>query len=104
MADFERVADVKDIPMGESLVIEQGGISVAIFNISGNFHAMNGLCPHQGGPLGEGLVDGHIVTCPWHGWQFDITTGESPLSSTVTQPCYELKVEGDDILLKLPEA
>ena len=104
MTDFERVADVKDIPMGESLVIEQGGHSVAIFNISGNFHAINSLCPHQGGPLGEGLVDGHIVTCPWHGWQFDVTTGESPLNSTVTQPCYELKVEGNDVLLKLPEA
>ena len=54
---------------------------VAVANVAGEFHVIDGLCPHQGGPLGTGTLCGTVLTCPWHGWQFDVTTGK-PVSYT----------------------
>ena len=55
--------------------MEVNGIWIALFNVDGTFYAMDNSCPHAGGPLGEGKVNGGIVECPWHGWRFDIRTG-----------------------------
>ena len=65
----------------------------------GIISAIDGICPHQGGPLAEGLLEGTTVTCPWHGWQFDVCTGKTPLGPKIKQPVYEVKVEGQDVLV-----
>jgi nitrite reductase/ring-hydroxylating ferredoxin subunit len=104
MGTFVRVADVKDIPVSEALVIEEQGHSIAIFNVSGNLHAMNNICPHQGGPLGEGIMDGHNIICPLHGWQFDCRNGEAVGDGHgVSVQVYQVKTEGNDILVEIPD-
>ncbi|HEX4069847.1 MAG TPA: Rieske 2Fe-2S domain-containing protein, partial [Planctomycetaceae bacterium] len=62
----------------------------------------DGICPHQGGPLADGLVEGTTVTCPWHGWQFDIISGKTPLGAKIKQPVYEVKIEEHDVLVAVP--
>jgi nitrite reductase/ring-hydroxylating ferredoxin subunit len=63
---------------------------------------MNATCPHMGGPLGEGDLDGNVVSCPWHGWQFDVMTGNCVIRPGLKQDIYPVKVEGDDLLIDLP--
>ena len=75
---------------------------VALFNVNGTVHAIDGTCTHRGGPLGEGELDGIVVTCPWHGAQFDVTTGAvlgSPAPQGVT--AYKVVVEADTILIEM---
>ena len=64
--------------------------------------AIDGICPHQGGPLADGIVEGTTVTCPWHGWQFDIRSGKTPLGPKIKQPVYEVKIEDQDVLVAVP--
>src|SRR5262245_40984745 len=78
MGLFVKVASVGDIPEGTGVAVEANGRKVALFNVSGSYHAVDGLCPHQGGPLGEGILEGNVVTCPWHFWQFDVVKGHAP--------------------------
>lgn len=103
MAEFVKVATLDQLPEGSALEIEHDGRIFALFHVGGVISAIDGLCPHQGGPLAEGEVTGTIVTCPWHGWQFDIRTGHCTLGTTITQPVFEVRVEGQDILLAIPD-
>lgn len=100
MSDFTSVAKVDDVPDGEGRVVDADGIEVALFNVEGDFHALDNTCIHRGGPLGEGICDDHTVTCPWHGWQFDVTTGECKNSPGESVDSYEVRVEGDEVLVK----
>jgi nitrite reductase (NADH) small subunit len=102
MGEWHRVAAVNDVPPGESRELTAGGRVVALFNVAGTFYALDGICPHAGGPLGEGTLCGAVVTCPWHGWQFDVTTGRHALTPQITQPSLPVKVEGSDILVEIP--
>ena len=72
------------------------------FNIDGKFYAINDVCGHRGGPLAEGEIDGTTVICPWHGWRYNVTTGENELLPALPTEKYEVKVEGEDILVDLP--
>jgi len=93
MAEFRRVADVKDILPGTRAVVKVGDRKVAIFNVEGALYATDNTCPHRGGPLGEGSLYGTTVSCPWHGAQFDVTNGNvlgPPASNGVTS--YSTKV------------
>ena len=69
MTDYIRVIGVKDIAPGSGHVTEINGQSIAIFNVDGTFFALDNTCAHRGGPLGEGELDGEVVTCPWQGWK-----------------------------------
>ena len=97
-----RVASVAEIPVGAGKEIVAAGRIVAVFNVEGAFHALDGICPHAGGPLGKGRMAGCVVTCPWHGWQFDVTTGRHRLNAALTQPSFPVSVEGDDLYVELP--
>jgi nitrite reductase/ring-hydroxylating ferredoxin subunit len=98
-----RVAAVSDVPPGSSKEVLAGDQVVALFNVDGKFYALDGVCPHAGGPLGEGTLRGAIVTCPWHGWQFDVTNGQNCLNARLTHKCYPAVVQGDDILVEIPD-
>ena len=100
MADFVTVANIKDIKEGEGKTIETNGKTIALFNVSGQFHAIDNTCKHAGGPLGEGICEGNVVTCPWHGWKYDVTTGISPDNPQVKMDKYEVKVEGEEVKVK----
>ncbi|HVN84221.1 MAG TPA: Rieske 2Fe-2S domain-containing protein [Candidatus Binatia bacterium] len=99
MAEFVRVAAAGDIPKGEGRTFELNGKKIAVFNCGGAYYAIDDACKHQGGPLGEGELDGTVVTCPWHGWTYDVTSGESPDDPGCSVERYEVKVDGDAVLV-----
>jgi nitrite reductase (NADH) small subunit len=77
-----------------------GKLPVAIANVDGKFYAINNTCLHRGGPLGQGTLSGKVVTCPWHGWQYDVTTGKVVANPAVGVACFALQVRGEDIWLE----
>lgn len=99
MKKFVKVATVDEIPEGTGKCIYVHEKPMALFNVGGNFYAINDVCPHEGGPLSSGKLNGTVVTCPWHGWTFDVTTGlpDHPGGHSVSS--YEVRVEGKDILV-----
>lgn len=99
MANFVKVASTSDLQPGQCKTVIAGDREVALFNCEGKFYALDNTCPHQGGPLGEGELDGTVVTCPWHGWRFDVCTGASPVVPGAKTTAYEIKVEGSDVLV-----
>ncbi len=110
MADFVKAASVSQIPVGSMLGVKVGNADVLIANVEGSFYAIHGICTHRGGILPNGKLEGKIVTCPRHGSQFDVTSGKNVAGpkilgvrgTTGDEPAYELKVEGQDILVKVP--
>jgi nitrite reductase (NADH) small subunit len=96
-----KIADVADCPPGAAREFTIEDRIVALYNFDGSLYALDGVCPHQGGPLGEGALSGPIVTCPWHGWQFDVRNGQNQLNARMTQPGFAVRVEGDAILIDL---
>jgi nitrite reductase (NADH) small subunit len=100
---WHRVATVADCPPGSSLEAIAGDRIVALYNVDGEFRALDGVCPHQGGPLGKGRLGGCIVTCPWHGWQFDVRDGQHQLSATIRQERFDVRVEDGDVMVRLPD-
>lgn len=101
MARWIHIADLNDCPPGACLELVAEDRMVALFNVEGTFYALDGVCPHQGGPLGKGSLSGAVVTCPWHGWQFDVRTGKHQLSRTIVQPALNVRVEGQAVLVDL---
>jgi nitrite reductase/ring-hydroxylating ferredoxin subunit len=101
MGNYVKVARVGEIPPGTGRPYEVQGRPVALFNVGGTFHAVDGLCPHQGGPLGEGMLEGSVVMCPWHFWQFDVVLGHAPDLPEAVIRKYPVRVEGDDILVEI---
>ena len=93
MSPFTPVLDVADLPSGQGAEVTVGGQVVALFNVNGTLHALAGRCPHGGGPLGRGFVDGPRVSCPWHNWTFDVTTGENVTRADVKVARNVVKVE-----------
>jgi nitrite reductase (NADH) small subunit len=98
-----RVAAVSDVPPGTAKEVLADDQVVALFNVGGTYYALDGVCPHAGGPLGEGTLRGTIVTCPWHGWQFDVTSGQNCLNARLMHNCYPVRVEGDDVMVEIPD-
>ncbi len=98
MADFKKVLNKADLPASSGKAVEIDGKSIAVFNVDGAIYAIDNTCTHRGGPLAEGDVSGHEVTCPWHGATFDIRTGEvvgPPAQRAVVR--YGVRVMGTDI-------
>ena len=119
MAQRYVVAAASEIAAGERKIVTAGGRAIAVFNVNGSFHALANTCPHLGGSLGDGFVTGialssgpndyrierkgEFIRCPWHGWEFDIATGQSwcdPGSLRARQ--FSVKVEHGEELVKGP--
>ncbi len=75
---------------------------MALANVAGKFYAINDVCVHRGGPLGEGELEANVVTCPWHGWQYDVTTGKVTQNPNMGVACYATEVRGDEIFVDVP--
>lgn len=102
MAEFVKVADKDELAPGERKVVEVDGTWVALFNLDGELHAIADICTHDDGPLAEGPLHGHVIECPRHGATFDVRTGEVLSFPAITPvPSYEVKVEGDDVLVSV---
>ena len=101
MGEFVRVAGRDDVKPGHGMVAEVNGRTLAVFNVDGQFHVIDNTCAHRGGPLGEGELEAKVVTCPWHGWQFDVTTGVCVNNPSAQVQLYPVKVEGADVKVLL---
>ncbi|QDT38420.1 Rieske (2Fe-2S) protein [Stratiformator vulcanicus] len=101
MSERQRVCAIEDVPPGKAGEFVVDDRIVAIYNVDGKFFALDGVCPHAGGPLGKGHLMGTRITCPWHGWQFDVTTGRHCLTPNIEQQRFEVTVEGDDVFVEL---
>lgn len=95
------IGDARELAPGEVKEVVAGDQIVAVANVGGTIHALDGICAHQGGPLGKGRLEGCTLTCPWHGWQYDAATGQQILSSTIRQATFAVKVERDRIWVSL---
>ena len=102
MPGFVKMADLDELVSSGSKEVEHDGRVYALFYQDGVVSAIDGICPHQGGPLADGPVEGTCVTCPWHGCQFDIRDGHSSLNGRVKQAVYEVKIEGRDVYVATP--
>ena len=100
MGERVKVANLSELPPGTGRQVQASGRAVAVFNVDGTIHAIDGTCTHRGGPLGEGKLNGTVVTCPWHGGEFDVMTG-AVLGPPPTQGvrAYRVLIEGDSIVV-----
>lgn len=104
MSEFIKVATLDEVPLNAGKLIEVEGFEIALFNLNGEIYAIENICTHDGGSLGEGtIVNGHEVECPRHGARFDIRTGAA-LCLPAFEPTgsYAVRVEGQDVLMESP--
>ncbi len=99
--DFIMVARVADVPPGTAKAVVVGAREIALFNVGGTFYALDNTCPHQGGPLAEGWIDGTRVTCPWHAWTFELTNGAMTLGDYASVDVFDVEVEEENVLVRL---
>lgn len=98
MAQFVKVASASELAAGAAKQVEVNGKTIALFNLDGYYYAIDNTCTHRGGPLAEGFIEGESLTCPWHGAQFNIKTGDvvgPPAAKSVAK--YNVRVQGDDV-------
>ena len=99
---FVKVASVSQLAPGSVLEATVGQNQYAICNVEGSIHALSGTCPHSGGPLGQGAVNGASLTCPWHAWEFDCRTGAHDYNPAVRVATFPVRIVGDEILVDIP--
>ena len=98
-----RIAAPSDIPEGTGREFVVGSRIVAVFRTAEGWSAMDGICSHAGGPLAKGQVTGNIVTCPWHGWQYQLANGHHCLNSRIQQACFDIEAVGEDLFVTVPD-
>jgi nitrite reductase/ring-hydroxylating ferredoxin subunit len=100
MATFVTVARTADLGPGQGKLVQVNGKRIALFNAGGRYYAIDDTCPHRGGPLSEGEVEGTAVVCPWHGAIFDLATGEvTRLPAAAGVATYDVRIEGEAIAI-----
>jgi nitrite reductase (NADH) small subunit len=98
---FVRTAKVAELPAGSVREFQIEGKAVALANVSGKIYAISNTCLHRGGPLGQGTLEGKVVTCPWHGWQFDVTTGKALENPIAGVDCYRTEIRDEDVFVDI---
>lgn len=102
MANYVKAASVGDIPEGHAIVVDVDGDSLALARVDGDIYCIDNICTHDGGPLGEGELDGTALECPRHGARFDVCTGRAlSFPAVVPVNVYDVKIEGQDVLVDL---
>jgi nitrite reductase (NADH) small subunit len=97
VADFVTVARADEIPPGTVKAVRVGDEEIALAHVDGRFCAVQGRCLHLEGPLGEGRLEGSVLTCPWHGWQYDVRTGLNEFDHAIRLRTYDVREEGDEV-------
>lgn len=107
MSHFVRLAAPSELPAeGEAKEFvcnrEDGDRVICVANVNGVISAMDNVCLHRGGPLGQGIIEGNKIVCPWHGWQFDPQTGQAAHNPKAKVAVYPIKIENGEVLVELP--
>ena len=95
------VARVDEVPPDSARLVRAGDVELALYSVDGKFYATQNQCLHLKGPLGDGDLDGPVVTCPWHGWQYDVRTGENEFDRALQLETFEVVVENGDVKVLL---
>jgi nitrite reductase (NADH) small subunit len=98
---FVTVARVEDVPPGTVAHVRAGDEDIAVANVDNQFFATQGHCLHLHGPLGRGKMEGAVLTCPWHGWQYDVRTGLNEFDHAIELRTYEVRVEDGEIQIAI---
>ncbi|HIB71929.1 MAG TPA: non-heme iron oxygenase ferredoxin subunit [Candidatus Marinimicrobia bacterium] len=101
MSGWKKLLDCPNLLPQSGQVVMMDEKPVALFNIDGEFIAMDNKCPHRGGSLGDGEIEGDIVTCPWHGWQFNCRTGKAVENDAIIVRTYEIENRSEGIFIKV---
>ena len=101
MSEFHFAANRDELRTGECKAVSIGPHTVALCNVNGEFYAMDNTCPHRGGPLGDGTLAGPVITCPWHGWQFDVMTGQNRANAGCSIRLFETRTTGDAVEVRI---
>lgn len=102
MISYITVAKIGQIPPGTCKSVEVRGVLIALCNVEGRVYALDNTCPHAGGPIGEGTLAGELITCPWHGWRFNVRTGERPENPDFKLARCQVRIEGEEIQVAIP--
>ncbi|MGE5325908.1 MAG: Rieske (2Fe-2S) protein [Deltaproteobacteria bacterium] len=97
MAEFVKIANLSEVAPGTAKAVDVNGQLIALFNVDGAIFALDNTCLHQGGPLGEGLLEGDVITCPWHMWEYNVRTGEKVGHPELKVNRYEIQVANGEI-------
>jgi len=95
-----RIAHTSEIPAGECKYVVAGGIDYAVAHVDGEFFVVDNDCPHQGAPLGDGFLDGHLITCSLHAWQFDVRSGAMPGQPKICVKTYPVQIIDGEICIE----
>ena len=102
MAQWVRLCGVKDVPaVGEVIEAQAEGVGICLANVGGELSALDNLCPHRRGPLGQGWVEGEMVVCPWHSWNFHARTGVAEYPENERVKVFPVQVAGEDVLVDI---
>lgn len=99
---FVKAGSISTLPAGSVIDAEIHGKRYAICNVGGVVHALEGVCPHRGGPLGEGAIHGGNVVCPWHLWEFNCASGENDYRPSIRLARFGVEVRGQDVFIDIP--
>lgn len=103
MSEFVRVGTIADFTPGQGKMVTVNGRHVALFRLGNEFFALDNMCLHRGGPLCEGPIEHEVVTCPWHGWSYEIRTGTMVQDPRVGVSKHEVRIENDHVSVRLTD-
>jgi nitrite reductase/ring-hydroxylating ferredoxin subunit len=103
LADFVGVGRLDEFTPGRGKMVVVDGRHVALFRLGNEFHALDNMCLHRGGPLCEGPIENNVVTCPWHGWSYQIQTGMMVQDPRVGVSRHEVRIDGDRVSVRLTD-
>jgi nitrite reductase (NADH) small subunit len=102
VAQWVRLCRLADAPKAGSVIeVEADGIEVCLANVNGELSALDNICPHRQGPLGQGWIEGDAVVCPWHSWAFHVKTGQAVYPEKEQVDVLPLRIEGEDVLIDI---
>ena len=101
MAELVKVANVSEVTAGKAKTVNAKGTAIALYNVAGKFYATQNNCLHRSGPLGDGQLNSDVVTCPWHGWQYDVKDGQNKAIPTAKLKVYRTEVKGEEVYVEV---
>ena len=103
MSEFQPVGRIGDFVHGRGRMVTVSGRHVALFRLGDEFFALDNMCLHRGGPICEGPIENDVVTCPWHGWSYEIRTGTMVQDRRVGVSKHDVRIDGDEISIRLTD-